>query len=54
MYLSAYDQAKTLYEDSEEDQEMIAPYDFGLMLVDWTDPSKAVQMLVCSQTLVTL
>lgn len=42
----AYDQAKVANDDLDDDQEMISPYDFGLMLVDWTDPSKAVQMLV--------
>ncbi|KAF6764231.1 nuclear condensing complex subunit [Ephemerocybe angulata] len=44
MYLLAYDQAKEMHDDLEDGQQMISPYDFGLMLVDWTDPAKAVQI----------
>jgi len=44
LYLAAYDQAKVMHDDLEEDQQMIAPYDFGLMIVDWSDPTKCMQV----------
>ncbi|KAJ2914546.1 hypothetical protein MD484_g5881, partial [Candolleomyces efflorescens] len=44
IFLTAYDQAKKMQDDLDEDQEMITPYDFGLMIVDWSDPTKAVQV----------
>jgi hypothetical protein len=44
LFLNAYDEAKRIHEELDDDQEMISPSDFGLMLVDWTDPTKAVQM----------
>lgn len=31
-----------LFEELEEDEEMVTPPQIGLMLVDWTDPSKTV------------
>jgi condensin complex subunit 3 len=37
-----------LYEDLEEDEEMVSPAQIGLMLVDWTDPSKTVYVLLAS------
>jgi len=46
--LTAYDEAKRVHDELDDDQEMISPSDFALMLVDWTDPTKAVQMLVAS------
>jgi len=30
-----------MYEDLDEDQEMITPYQFGLLMVDWTNPAKS-------------
>ena len=35
-----------MYEDLDDDQEMIPPYQFGLLMVDWTNPQKAAEMLV--------
>lgn len=34
-----------LFEELEEDEEMVTPAQIGLMLVDWTDPSKTVYVL---------
>jgi hypothetical protein len=31
-----------LFEELEEEEEMVTPAQIGLMLVDWTDPSKTV------------
>ncbi len=31
-----------LYNDLEEDEEMVSPSSIGMMLVDWTDPTKTV------------
>ena len=44
IFLEVYDQAKAIHEDLDEDDEMISPADLGLMIVDWTDPEKAIQM----------
>ncbi|EAU89293.2 condensin subunit Cnd3 [Coprinopsis cinerea okayama7 len=44
MFLSAYDHAKRLHEELDDDQDMISPADFGLMFVDWSDPTKAVHI----------
>ena len=35
-----------MHEDLEEDQEMITPHQFGLLMVDWTNPQKAAQVYV--------
>ncbi|TFK26559.1 condensin subunit Cnd3 [Coprinopsis marcescibilis] len=44
IFVSAYDHAVRLHGELEEEQDMISPGDFCLMLVDWTDPAKAVQI----------
>lgn len=36
----AYDLVTRVHNELEEDQEMIAPYQFGLLLIDWTNPQK--------------
>ncbi|KZT12609.1 uncharacterized protein LAESUDRAFT_689301 [Laetiporus sulphureus 93-53] len=36
--MAAYDQARRIYEVVEEDDDVITPYQFGLCLVEWTDP----------------
>ena len=49
--MKAMETMSDLFEDLEEDEEMVAPAQIGLMLVDWTDPSKAVYVLTkaCSR-----
>ena len=44
IFLSTFDFAQGLYEDLDEDQEMITPYQLGLLMVDWTNPQKAAEM----------
>ena len=44
---STFDLAFRIYEDSDEDQEMILPHQFGLLMVDcWTNPRKAAEVYV--------
>lgn len=41
IFVNAYDLAVDLHDQLEDDQEMIAPYQFGQLMVDWTSPAKA-------------
>ena len=43
--MSTFDYALRLHEDLD-DQEMITPYQLGLLMVDWTNPQKAAEMSV--------
>ena len=40
--LTAYDLIAQVYSELSDDEQMISPYQFGLLLVDWTDPRKLV------------
>lgn len=42
--MATFDLALRMHEELEDDQEMISPYQFGLLMIDWTDPQKAVGM----------
>ena len=44
VFMSTFDLAARMHEDLDEDQEMISPYQFGLLMVDWTNPQKAAEM----------
>ena len=46
--MSTFDYALRLYEDLDDDQEMITPYQLGLLMVDWTNPQKVAEMSVSS------
>lgn len=47
--MPTFDLAVRMHDDLEDDQEMITPYQFGQLMVDWTNPRKAAEMLVlCS------
>ncbi|KAF8182055.1 nuclear condensing complex subunit [Pholiota molesta] len=46
IFMPTFDLAVRMHEDLEEDQEMIAPYQFGLLMVDWTNPQKAAEIAV--------
>jgi len=46
IFMSTFDYALRLHEDLDDDQEMIAPYQLGLLMVDWTNPQKAAEMSV--------
>jgi hypothetical protein len=48
IFMSTFDYALRLYGDLDDDQEMITPYQLGLLMVDWTDPQKAAEMSVGS------
>jgi condensin complex subunit 3 len=39
--MPAYDLVTSVYDELGDDQEMIVPYQFGLLLIDWTNPQKA-------------
>src|SRR5258705_393859 len=46
IFMTTFDYASRLYEDLEDDQEMITPYHLGLLMVDWSNPQKAADMSV--------
>lgn len=39
-----FDLAARMHEDLDEDQEMISLHQFGLLMLDWTNPQKAAEM----------
>jgi hypothetical protein len=39
--MPAYDLVTSVHNELGADQEMIAPYQFGLLLIDWTNPQNA-------------
>ncbi|KAJ3509746.1 hypothetical protein NLJ89_g5062 [Agrocybe chaxingu] len=46
IFMSTFDLAVRLHEDLDDDQEMITPHQFGLLMVDWTNPLKAAEVAV--------
>ena len=42
IFIKAMETMSDLYDELEEDEEMVSPAQIGLMLVDWTDPQKAM------------
>lgn len=42
--MAAYDLVRQVHGELSVDEEMITPYQFGLLLVDWTDPQKLVNV----------
>jgi condensin complex subunit 3 len=44
IFISTFDLAVRMREDLDEDQEMITLHQFGLLMLDWTNPQKAAEM----------
>jgi condensin complex subunit 3 len=44
VFMSTFDLVARMREDLNEDQEMITLHQFGLLMLDWTDPQKAAEM----------
>ena len=44
IFMSTFDLVARMREDLNEDQEMITLHQFGLLMLDWTDPQKAAEM----------
>ncbi|GBE88890.1 hypothetical protein SCP_1402980 [Sparassis crispa] len=44
----AYDLVVRVHQELGEDEEMITPYQFGLLLIDWTNPQKSVNVEAAS------
>ncbi|KAH9478497.1 Condensin complex subunit 3 [Psilocybe cubensis] len=42
VFMATFDLALRMHEELDDDQEMISPYQFGLLMIDWTDPQKSV------------
>lgn len=42
--MPTFDLAVRMHNDRDDDQEMITPYQFGQLMVDWTNPRKAAEM----------
>lgn len=40
--MKAMETMSDLFNELEEDEEMVTPAKIGLMLIDWTDPVKTV------------
>lgn len=40
IFITAFDHCVRMHKDLEEDQGMISPYQFGLLVVDWTNLQK--------------
>jgi len=39
--MTAYDLITEVYQELDEGQAMVEPYQFGLLFVDWTNPQKS-------------
>ena len=44
IFISTFDLVARMREDLNENKEMITLYQFGLLMLDWTDPQKAAEM----------
>ena len=42
MFLEIFEDLSSMYEELDEDQEMVNPLQIASLLVDWTDPQKVV------------
>ena len=42
--MTAYDLVTSVHDELDDDQLMIAPHQFGLLLIDWTNPQKATSV----------
>lgn len=45
IFIPAFDFVSRTYEEIEEGQEMISPYQFGLLLIDWTNPQRTAEIV---------
>ncbi|KAK7023043.1 nuclear condensing complex subunit [Favolaschia claudopus] len=43
IFMSAFDEVTRMHDELEDDQTMISPQQFGLLVVDWTDSRKAAE-----------
>ncbi|PPQ76775.1 hypothetical protein CVT24_010736 [Panaeolus cyanescens] len=41
VFISTFDLAVRMHQELDDDQQMISPYQFGLLMVDWTNPHRA-------------
>ena len=44
VFLTVFDLANRVREDMEDDQEMINALQFGQLVIDWTDPTKLIEV----------
>ncbi|KAI0073119.1 hypothetical protein K474DRAFT_1603932 [Panus rudis PR-1116 ss-1] len=44
IFLSAFDLVTNVYNEMDEEEEMITPLQFGMLFVDWTNPLKRVSL----------
>jgi condensin complex subunit 3 len=42
--MTAYDLVTRVHEELDDDQLMITPHQFGLLLIDWTNPQKTTRV----------
>jgi hypothetical protein len=53
-FVTLYEKLNEVYNECEGDEDMISPAQACLMFVDWTDPQKAVYVVITSQELCSL
>ena len=41
--MAAFDRMSAELDELEEDQDMISLHQFGLLMIDWTNPAKVVE-----------
>lgn len=41
-FITTYDLVRRVYEDMDDDQDMITPLQFGQLFLDWTDYTKVI------------
>lgn len=44
IFVTAFDLVVQVFDDLDDDQDMIKPLQFGQLFVDWTDPHKAASL----------
>jgi condensin complex subunit 3 len=42
--MTVYDLVTGVHAELEDGQTMIAPYQFGLLFIDWTDPQRLAKL----------
>ncbi len=46
VFIPTFNSVARMYEDLEEDEEMISPSQFGILFLDWTNPERVASEYV--------
>ncbi|KAL5523222.1 YCG1_1 [Sanghuangporus sanghuang] len=44
IFLSTYEELSRIHRELDEDEEMVSPLQAGMLLIDWTDPQKSMEV----------